>query len=174
MLAAKKKSNSIAGEQSLGIEMLETLYSYYLLKSLSQEPESDELLSNMRKIKIAQLLTDDIILRLCKFRDDDSRSLGFEQVYKSLRKREAKKNRVDGLQDLIKEYRSLTKNLESHRDAYIAHLSKRDRDHLKPTVELANAIGLALIITDRLCGVKNSYEVLDLDLREDQFGDTPE
>jgi hypothetical protein len=172
MLAAKKKSNSIAGEQSLGVEMLEILYSYYLLKSLSQEPESNDPLSNMRRMKITQLLTNDIILRLCKFRDNDSRSLSFDQVNKALRKREAKRNRVAGLEDMIKEYRSLTLNLENHRNAYIAHLSKRDSDHLKPMVELANAIGLALKITDRLCGVKNSFKVLDLDLRQDQFGET--
>ena len=166
------KAIGISEEQSLGVEMLDLLYSYYLLKSLSAEPESHDALGNMRRIKMAQLLTNDIILRLCKFRDDDSRSLSFDQVYKALRKREAKKERVDGLEPIIKKYRSLTRNLENHRDAYIAHLSKRDRSHLRPPVELADAIGLALTITDKLGGGKNSYKVLGLDLRQDQFDDS--
>ena len=154
--------------------MLEILYSHYLLKSVFEEPESDDALSNMRRIRIAQLLANDIILRLCKFRNDDSRSLSFVQVLKALRKREATQNRVDGLENMIKDYRRITRNLESHRDAYIAHLSKQDRSHLKPTVEVVTAIGLALEITDRLCGEKNSYRVFDLDLRQGSFGETAE
>ena len=163
------KVHTIAEEQSLGIEMLEILYSYYLLKSLSYELESDDALDNMRRMKMVQLLTNDIILRLCKFRDHDSRSLSFEQVYKTLRKREAKKNRVDGLETIISEYRSRTNNLENHRNAYIAHLAKRDRNHLKAPVDLVAIIGRALTIIDQLCGGKNSYKILNLDLRQDQF-----
>jgi len=56
-----KKLHTIAEEQSLGIEMLEILYSYYLLKSLSYELESDDALDNMRRMKMVQLLTNDII-----------------------------------------------------------------------------------------------------------------
>ena len=82
--------------------MLDLLYSHYLLKSVSVEPESEDALGNMRRIKMAQLLTNDIILRLCKFRDDDSRSLSFDRVYKALRKREAKKEQVEGLEPIIK------------------------------------------------------------------------
>jgi hypothetical protein len=69
-----KESKSIAGEQSLGLEMLETLYSYYLLRTVSSEPEANDALINMRRMKFVQLLTNDIILRLCKFRDDNSMS----------------------------------------------------------------------------------------------------
>lgn len=88
----------------MGLEMLETLYSYYLLRAVSPETESSDALTNMRKMKFAQLLTNDIILRLCKFRDDNSMSLSFDQVNKVLRKRAAKKDRLDGIENNIKEY----------------------------------------------------------------------
>jgi hypothetical protein len=62
--------------------------------------------------------------------------------------------------------------MENHRNAYIAHLSKRDRNHLKPTFEMFDAIKLALQIEDQLCDEKNSYQVLNVDLRGAIFGDT--
>jgi hypothetical protein len=151
--------------------MLETLYSYYLLRAVSSEIESSDALTNMRTIKFVQLLTNDIILRLCKFRDDNSMSLSFDQVNKVLRKRAAKKERLDSIESKIKEYRRLTHNMENHRNAYIAHLSKRDRNHLKTPLEMFEAIKLALQITDQLCGGENSYRVLNVDLRGMMFGD---
>jgi len=60
--------------------------------------------------------------------------------------------------------------MENHRNAYIAHLSKRDRNHLKPTSEMFDAINLALQITNQFCGEKNSYHVLNVDLRGVIFG----
>jgi hypothetical protein len=94
----RKQLTTIAGEQSLGLEMLETLYSYYLLRAVSSEIESRDALTNMSRMKFVQLLTNDIILRLCKFRDDNSMSLSFDQVNKALRKRAAKKERLDGIE----------------------------------------------------------------------------
>lgn len=168
----RKQSTTIAGEQSLGLEMLETLYSYYLLRAVPSETESSDALTNMRMMKFAQLLTNEIILRLCKFRDDNSMSISFDQVNKVLRKRAAKKERLDGIENKIKEYKRLTHNMENHRNAYIAHLSKRDRNHLKPPFEMFDAINLALQITDQLCGEKVSYPVLNVDLRGPIFGET--
>ena len=160
-----KSRTSIPPEQGLGIEMLEILHSYYLLQTLSDPAESDNALENMKRMKFIQLLADDIILRLCKFRDDNSMSLSFVQVVKALRKRVAKRGRVDGIETQIKEYKRLTHNLENHRNAYIAHLSKRDRNHLRPTLEIVKAILLALDITDKLSGDENSYRLFDIDLR---------
>lgn len=158
--------NSVPPEENLGIEMLEILYSYYLLQGASLEEGSDNALDNLRRVRFVQLLINDIILRLCKFRDDSSMSLSFIQVTKALRKRVVKKERVDGIEAEIRKYNLLTQNLENHRNTYIAHLSKRARTHLKPTVEISDAVTLALQITDRLCGRKNSYKVLDIDLRQ--------
>jgi len=157
-------------EQRLSLEMLELLSSFYYLQRVSVEAESDDMLDNMGRMKFIQLLMNDIILRLCKFRDESSMSLSFIQVLKALRKRATTKQRVEDVEPEIKTYNQLTSNLDNHRNTYIAHLSKRDRAHLKPTVELSDAILLALQITDKLCGGRNSYKVHDIDLRQAVFG----
>ena len=146
----EKSHNAISPVQHLSLEMLEILWSYYLLQALPSTLDSDDPLENLRTLKFIVLLQGDIILRLCKFRDNDSRSLSFEQVVKDLRTRPATKDRVDGLEPLIKKYRAITQNIENHRDTYIAHCSKRDRTHLKPQIEIYEVIRLAVQITDLL------------------------
>ena len=79
---------------------------------MSSETESSDALTNIRRMKFAQLLTNDIILSLSKFRDDNSMSFSFDQVNKALRKRAAKKERLDGIENKIKEYKRLTHNME--------------------------------------------------------------
>src|SRR6266851_9422648 len=153
-------SSTLAGQ--LCVEMSEILFDFYLLRSLS--PDSNDPLENLKAIRFVQLLINDITLRLCKFRDDDTRSLSFDQVYKVLRKRSASADRVTGLEQEIARYRQLTKNLESHRDAHIAHLSKRGRWHLKPLVEIHDSIRMAVTITDKLSAGPNTYKLLDIDL----------
>jgi hypothetical protein len=168
----KDSHDSIPVEKRLTLEMLEILSSFYFLQRNGLAGNSDDALDNMARIKFIQLLTNDIILRLCKFRDESSMSLSFIQVLKALRKRATTKSRVENIEADIKKYNSLTSNLESHRNAYIAHLSKRDRTHLRPPVELFDCIALAIEVTDKLCGCKNSYELLDIDLRRALFGET--
>ena len=132
---------------------------------LRLSPDSNDPLENLKTIRFVQLLINDITLRLCKFRDDDTRSLSFDQVYKVLRKRSASADRVTGLDQEIARYRQLTKNLENHRDAHIAHLSKRGGGHLKPLIEICDSIRMAVTITDKLSGGPNTYNLLDIDLR---------
>lgn len=161
----KATHESISPQHHLVLEMGEILWSFYLLKRT--RVDSDDALENMRSVWFGSLLSNDIILRLCKFRDNDSRSLSFEQVWKILRKRASTKERAASLESKIKDFKVQTQNLENHRDAYIAHLSKRDHTHLKPTTEILDTILLALQIIDGLCGEETSYKVLDVDVRKD-------
>lgn len=150
------------GLEKLGFEILELLWSYYLLK---QELEvSNNPLSNLRSMKIVQLLHNDIILRLCKFRDEDSRSLSFHQLLK-LKRESIDDSKLNVLTDKVKKYRNLTKNIENHRDCYVAHLSKRGNEHLKPVAELQEVIRMALELTDDFWGEENQLKIEGVDLR---------
>jgi hypothetical protein len=160
---------SVPVETRLCSEVLELLWSCYLWKTVSID--SEDALENMKALKFVQLLVNDIILRLCKFRETDARSLSFDQVFKELRKRAASKDRVTGLETELKEYRRRTINLENHRDTYIAHLSKRDHTHLDPPVEILDTIRLAVRISDILAGSRNAYKVLNIDLRAEALGE---
>lgn len=150
------------GLEKLGFEILELLWSYYLLRQ--ETKVSDDPVLNLRSMKIIQLLQNDIILRLCKFRDKDSRSLSFDQLLKQ-EKKSNNNSRLKTLTDQVKKYRDLTKNIENHREAYVAHLSKRGNEHLKPLAELQGAIKLALDLTDCFWGEENQYEIGGVDLR---------
>lgn len=165
----KNLYDSLAWENCLGVEILEILWTYYLLKQ--QVPNYDDTFSNLRENKFIQLLVNDIILRLCKFRDKDSRSISFEQAKKKLEKKNKVKSQNQYLDKILKKYRDHTINLEKHRDSYIAHLSKRDRIHLKPTIEIFTAIKMAVQIVDSLCGEKNAYRLEKIDLRVEVLGD---
>ncbi|MCB9106563.1 MAG: hypothetical protein H6633_20305 [Anaerolineales bacterium] len=169
----KDSHKAILPIQYLSVEILDILWSYYLLQTLPYELDSDDRLENLRTLKFIELLIGDIILRLCKFRDNDSRSLSFEQAIKDLRKRSATKGRVEGLEPVIKKYKVTTQNIENHRNSYIAHLSKRDRTHLKPTSEIYEAIQLAVQIVDTLSGEQNSYSIEGIDLRKTVLQDRP-
>ncbi len=148
------------------MEVLEILWSYYLWQTLSSKVDSDDPIENLRALKFNELLLADIILRLCKFKDGDSRSLSFEQVVKNLKKHSATKERVEGIEPLIKKYKTTTLNIENHRNTYIAHHAKRDRTHLKPPSEIYYAIQLAVQITDKLSGDQNAYNIMGTDLRK--------
>lgn len=161
---------SVSWESHLCCEILEILLAYYFLKQ--QSPNYDDSLSNLGVLKFMQLLHNDIILRLCKFRDKDSRSISFEQVKKKLEKKTENKNRYPHLDKMIKKYRELTINLENHRNSYIAHLSKSDKVHLKPTTEILTAIKMAVKIADDLVGAKNNFRVENIDLRVEILGDS--
>lgn len=154
----------VTPEQALSLEVLEILTSFYFLKDVRLE--SEERLENMRTLWFTWLLHDDIVLRLCKFDEDDSRSWSFTQALKKLRKRSGHRFVEAEVEGLIKEFRDLVRPIRAHRDSYIAHRSKRDRAHLKPP-EYLPAIRLAVRITDMLAEERVSYEMLGIDLRED-------
>lgn len=166
----ENRHKTIPPVQHLCMEVLEILWSYYLLQTLPSELDSDDPLKYLQMMKFVGLLTNDVILRLCKFRDDDSRSLSFKQVFKDLRKRSATSARAENLESMIKRYKSVTQNIENHRNTYIAHLSKRDRTHLKPPIEIIEAIHLSIEITDALSDSQNSYIIEGIDLRKTILG----
>src|SRR5215510_792011 len=104
--AIEKVNRSVSPVNFLGIEMSEILWSYYLWQNSASGLSSENTLQNLKILKIDALFFDDIILRLCKFRDSDSRSLSFEQVAKELRKHSATKDRIEGFEPLMKEYKT--------------------------------------------------------------------
>ena len=150
-------------ELRLGSEILDILFSCYLLRSLS--PSSDDPLENLKTTKFVHLVTNELTLRLCKFRDKDSRNLSFEQVFKTLKKKHIAVDQLNILEKQIKKYRQLTISLEAHRDAHVAHLAKRGTGHLKAPLEVLDAVRLAVEIVDIILGTRNEYRVLDVDLR---------
>ena len=154
----------VTPDQELSLEILDILESFYFFKR--EHPESRTPLENMRTLRFVRLLHDDIILRLCKLADDDSRSWSFIQAFKKLRKRSMHTLVESEVERRIKEFRDRVRPMREHRDSYIAHHSKRDRGHLKPP-ELLLAIRLAVEITDMLAEKQVSYGILAIDLRED-------
>ena len=151
------------GLQKVGFEILEILWSFYLL--IREHSDSDNRLENFKRIKMVQLLTNDIILRLCKFRDKDSRSFSFDQLLKDVKK-SGNQERLKKLTEKIKKFREQTKNIQRHRQFYVAHLSKQSRQDLRPITELRPVIKLAVEITDDFCEDTNQYEVGGINLRE--------
>lgn len=143
-------------------ELLELLCTCYF-RRMHPLPDYDDPVKNMECLKIHDLFMNDIILRLCKFRDTDSRSISFEQVLKQHRKR-LDTNTYEEIKQLILKYRALTKNIEAHRDTRIAHLAKRDTTHLKPPFEMEEAVRMAIDIGDRFAGNREEYKLLDIDL----------
>lgn len=146
----------------IGFEIIEILWSYYLLKR--ELPVFDNAISNLRSMKIIQLLTNDIILRLCKFRETDSRSLSFDQLLKQ-EKKSGDENLYETLNSKIKQYRTITQNIENHRNSYVAHRLKRGNEHLRPPTELKEAIKLAVELIDLFSRETNQYMVEGIDLR---------
>ena len=155
--------HELSEEDLLGLELSEILWDFYLLKR--PMPESDVLLDNMAQLRFRQLLVSSLILRLCKLRDTDTRSISFDQVVKVLQKRAATAGRVVGVAAALKKFRRLTENLEKHRDNYIAHLAKTGRSRLKPATEIRDAVRESARIVDILSGQKVSCEAFGVDLR---------
>lgn len=150
-------------EIQLAVELSEILWDFWLLKQ--PMAEFDNVLENMRQQRFMQLLIESLILRLCKFRDTDTRSLSFDQAIKSLRKRAAGAGRVEGLATQVEQYRKITQNLEKHRDNRIAHLAKSGRDRLKPAVEIGDAVRMAVKIVDAISGDRVVYRAFGVNLR---------
>ena len=80
-------TKELSEEGYLASEVLEILWDFYLLKR--PMGESDNAVENMTQLRFKELLIGSLILRLCKLRDDDTRSLSLDQTIKALRKRAA-------------------------------------------------------------------------------------
>jgi hypothetical protein len=114
------------------------------------------------KMWVAHILLQDVILRLCKFDDDDSRSWSFEQAAKKLRKHKATEKRAEGYEELLKAYRKEIGHLtEQHRNNYIAHLTKTPSGKDKKPKPMTEAITQALAFIDNLAGKRTEYVELD-------------
>jgi len=146
---------------SLGCEVLDVLWSFYLLREQPQEPTST--LEGLKTTKFLSLLTDDIVLRLCKLRDKDPRAVSFESAAKRL-------GRIPLLAQPLEDYRKLTDSLKEHRDKRIAH-REQCRPQLEPLVQLLEAVRLAARIVDLLQGQHNTYAVEGLNLRREVLGE---
>jgi len=155
-------------ESHLAIEVLELLTSLYFLRQPLQE--SADLIENLRSIHLRRLLQDDVVLRLCKFADDDTRSWSFDQAHKRIRKRYGTEATTTRFLALRERYREVLRPVEAHRNAYVAHRAKRDRLHLKP-IGFRDAARLAVEIVDVLAGEQCSYMLSDIDLRQELLGD---
>jgi len=167
----KEASVQISYKEHFGLEINDLLTSFYYLKH--QKPELSDSSSNMETTWFIHLLYNDIIIRLCKFRDKDNRSWSFNQAHKKLRKRSTSNISANDLADKIQSYRKATVNIDNHRNIYIAHRSKRDREHLKPP-DLLSLIRMAVGIVDDLSEPRPSYRLLDIDLRVEVLGEETE
>lgn len=160
----KQAHADVTPEQEISFEIMDILLSFYFFKR--EIPESEEWLANYRTLHFIKLLHNDIILRLCKLADEDSRSWSFDQARRKLRKRCNHKFQDSKYESQIKDFRKLVRPIREHRDTYIAHHSKRDRTHLKPP-ELLPAIRLAVEISDSLAAENVGYRISNIDLRAD-------
>lgn len=163
----KETHAKVSPDQEISLEILEILESFYFLKR--ERPDSDDALENLRTLRCIRLLHDDVVLRLSKLAEDDSRSWSFSQALKKLRKHSAHTFVEATINNQIRKFRDLIRPIRDHRDSYIAHHSKRHRAHLKPP-ELLPAIRLAVEITDALAEHEVTYRLGDIDLRKDILG----
>ena len=113
------------------------------------------------KAWIAHVLTQDVILRLCKLGEDapkSSNSWSFDQVGKELCKRAATEKQVEGYEVLLKSYRSELGHLkEQHRNKYIAHLPKKPSGKDVQPKPITSAIPKGLAILDKFAGQKVAF-----------------
>lgn len=161
----------IPAVQRLGTEILEILYSAYLLRH--QAFNSGNTLSNMRETKVTSLLVNDVIVRLGKFRDDDNRDWSFRQAAKALKKKSSMASRAALAEPLIEKFIEKSKRLEDYRNLVVAHLPKRGTGHLKPLTDLFDLVLLAVQVVDALSGEINVYRIEHIDLRREVCNNAP-
>lgn len=152
----------VTPDEHIGLVLLGMLKSYHYL--LCERPDSDNAHGNMKLIHFIELLHDDIALRLCNLAEDKSRSWGFAQAFKKLRKRSNIDLDEDRISRKIKEYRELIRPIRERRDNRIAHYSKRDPSYWRPA-DIRTAIQMAVEIGDLLARETVEYHLLGLDLR---------
>jgi hypothetical protein len=140
--------------------MLDILTSVHFLKS--GHSDSDDFMGNLKSLHVALLMHDDVILRLCKLADEDTRSWSFDQAIKAVRN----KTTADDpeLNRMVRAFKAAVRPIKLHRDQRIAHRAKRDRTNLTVS-DFAEPIQLALQILDRLSNSTVEYKIQDFDLR---------
>ena len=153
----------------LGVELLDILLSCYLLR-FPPEPSTDSL-AQLRELKVISLLSNDVILRLGKFRDDDNRSWSFTQAAKALRKKSSTSRLAAAAEPIIEEFLQCTKRLEDYRNLSVAHIAKRGAGHLQPLTDLYRIVGIAVRVVDELSGGKQLYTAFEINLREQVLGE---
>ncbi len=149
----------------LAAEMLELLVAAHYLSELGTMPLGEDVSANLRNVKLCQLLINDVVMRLCKFRDDDNRNWGFREVEKYMLKRSQLIDRATQAREPIKRFLASTRNLEAYRSQAIAHLAKQGASGIKFSTDLRNAVGLAVAVVDALSGKTLQYSLLTVDLR---------
>jgi hypothetical protein len=154
----------------LGVEALEILVSAHYFAEVARTPPSDDADVNLRNIKFVQLLLNDIVLRLVKYRDDDNRNWSFREVAKYLSKRKAYAARATEASAAIAKFVQRTKRLEDFRNRAIAHLTKQGPVGVSLPPDVTDAIRLALDIVDTLSGERNQYTLGAISLREVVLG----
>jgi len=155
----------------LALEALEVLVSAYYLAELGRSPPADDADTNLRNIKFLQLLLNDIVMRLGKFRDDDNRSWSFREVAKYLSKKKAYAARAAAATQAIATYAQKTKKIEDFRNRSIAHLTKQGPAGVSLPLDVMEAIRLAVAIVDTLAGERNRYILGTVSLRHAVLGD---
>ena len=153
----------IAPKDKLGLEILEILYSKLLLNELM--PESESSLDNLRTMKLAHALHDDIVLRLCKLTDRSRRSNGARAIFRKLRRFSKNGDHVRQIKRALDHLVSFTAILEPYRNARIAHICERSLHATTPLPRIGGAIEAAVALVDVLTETRNEYRILDLDLR---------
>jgi hypothetical protein len=158
------------GMNALGLEMLEILYGMAVL--VATAPDTKSAGENMRRLKIIQVLYDDIVIRLCKFTDTDRKSNGGIPLISRLRKSGHVDNaRLKAATEALDRLRAVMPKLESYRHTRLAHLTQGAKP-TAPHPPLLDAIREAVAFLDALQGGPVKYRVgADDDLRAIVFGE---
>lgn len=138
---------------------------YSELPDVAPPPDAEPVLSHAidaveaeELVWIDHLLWQDIVLRLTKLDDDDSRSWSFMAVYQKEKKRAETKDQVRQMKVLLKEYGEVISHAKlQHRNTYIAHLAKTYPEKAEKPTDVRKAIAKAVEIVDVLAGRRVEY-----------------
>jgi hypothetical protein len=153
-----------AGVPELGLEVLDILWSCYVLKHHSLEPQDE--LDAMRRLKILQVLTNDVLLRLAKLGEANRGSWNFAQVAKR-----TKRGDTPRVAQQIKHYRDLIQSIAQLRNSRIAHRAQEFQAGSPPPLEMWSAVGVAVSLLDELSGERVAYHIGGIDLRNAVLGE---
>jgi hypothetical protein len=155
-------------ERDLAIQVLEILWTAYLMRHHTMGAEDP--IEAMRRLKVAELLFNDLVLGLCKLRDPDTRSASLHRALRVVRQRGLEPERAVAIKKRIAEYGRSVRNLVDLRNKLIAHRQVGTWWKLEMGTDIGQAIRLAVEITDDMLGEAVSYTVIGLDLRAEVIG----
>jgi len=141
------------------------LFSAFVLKESA--PASNDAIENLKSMHVTFVLTNDLILGLCRLMDENSRTIGIRR-YKNSRSRASSDHTVVRVKR--RRLADFMKKALKHRNCYLAHLSADDRSNLPPLTELYQALKDVVDIWDALMGERVSYSVCEIDLRSAVLG----